>query len=70
MQYLNAHDNLSHEHPDDILSKNVLFSSEIIINIASGHVLHDDENLTLILECLSDTGEQRVLTNFANSLTL
>ena len=70
MKDLNADNDLGNQHPDDGLSKDVLFAFEVIVNVPLRHVLHHNVNFTLVLESLPDPCEQRMTANFADTLTL
>lgn len=65
-----SHDNLGDQSFDDIFPENTGFLFQIIVDITSGKVLHDNVDFALVLEGLVNSNEEIVLAYFFDDLAL
>ena len=70
MQNFDSHNNLGHQHLNDVLCKHALFPLQVVVDIPPRHVLHNNVDFALILEGFPDGGEQCVLAYFPDPLAL
>lgn len=70
VQGFNSCNNFSHQHFNDVLPEHTSFFLQIIINISSWQIFHNNVNFARVLKCLSNSNKKVTLTNLLYDLAL